>query len=59
MQNFFGYGSGVKKSISAHLRYLGVVFTSDGMRNKIDARIGEAKTVLCEVYRSVVTKQEL
>ena len=42
------------------LKYLGVVFTGDGKRNKeIDTRIGTANAVLPEFYRSVVTKQEL
>ena len=40
--------------------YLGVVFTSDGRRNEeIDKWIGKANAVLRELYRSVVTKQEL
>jgi len=38
----------------------GVVFMSDGRRNmEIDTRNGKANAVLCESYRSVVTKQEL
>jgi len=42
------------------LKYLGLVFTGDGRRNKkIDARSGKAKTVLRELYRLLVTKQEL
>jgi len=41
-------------------KYLGMAFTSDGRRNKqIDTRIGKANAVLCELYRSVVTKWEL
>jgi len=41
-------------------RHLGVIFKSDGRQNKeIDTGIGEANAVLCELYRSVVTKQEL
>jgi len=40
--------------------YLGVVFTSDGSRNKeIDTRTGKANAVLRELYCSVVTKREL
>jgi len=42
------------------LKYLGVVFTNDGKRNKeIDTRIGKANAVLRELYRCVVTKWEL
>jgi len=38
-------------------KYLGVVSTSDGRRNKeIDTPIGKANPVLCELYRFVVTK---
>jgi len=41
-------------------KYLGVVFTSDGRRNEeIDRWIGKTNAVLCELYRSVVTKREL
>jgi len=41
-------------------KYLEVVFTSDGSRNKgITARTGEANAVLRELCRSVVTKREL
>jgi len=41
-------------------KYLGVVFTSAGRRNKeISTRIGKANAVLRELYRSVVTKREL
>jgi len=41
-------------------KYLGVVITSDGSRNKgIDTRIGKANAVLRELYCSVVTKREL
>jgi len=38
----------------------GVAFASDGRRGEeIDTRIVKANPVLCELYRSVVTKQEL
>ena len=41
-------------------KYIGTVFTSDGSRNKdIGTRIGKANAVLCELYRSVVTKQKI
>jgi len=41
-------------------KYLGVVFTSDGSRNKeIDTRKGKANAVLREFYWSVVAKREL
>jgi len=41
-------------------KYLGVVFTGDGIRNKgIDARIGKANPFLLELYCSAVTKREL
>jgi len=41
-------------------KYLGVVCTSDGSRNKgIDTRIGEANVVVRELYCWVVTKREL
>jgi len=41
-------------------KYLGVLFTSDGSRNKgIDARICKANAVLRELYSSVETKREL
>ena len=41
-------------------KYLEVVFTSDGSRNKgINTRAGEANAVLREFCRSVVTKREL
>ena len=41
-------------------KYLRVVFTSDGSRNKeIDAWIDKANTVLREFYCSVVAKREL
>jgi len=41
-------------------KYLEVVFTSDGSRNKqIDSRIGEANAVLRKLYCTVVVKQEL
>ena len=41
-------------------KYLGVVFTSDGRRHmEIDTLIDEANAVLRELYRPVVTKQEL
>ena len=40
-------------------KYLGVVFTRDGKRNKkIGARIGKAKVILRELCRSVVTIRE-
>jgi len=40
--------------------YLGVVFTSGESRNKgIDTLIGKANAVMCELYCSVVAKQEL
>jgi len=40
-------------------KYLGVVFTSDGNRNKgIDTLIGKANAVLRELYCSEVTKRE-
>jgi len=42
------------------LKYLGVVFTSDGSRNKeLDTRIGKANDVLRQLYCSVVMKREL
>jgi len=41
-------------------KYLMMVFSSDGSRNKgIDTRIGRANAVLRELYFSVVTKREL
>jgi len=41
-------------------KYLRVVFTSDGSRNKnIDTRIGKANSVLRELCCSVVTKREI
>jgi len=41
-------------------KYLRVVFTSNGSRNKkIDTRIGKANAVLREFYCSVVAKREL
>jgi len=41
-------------------QYLGVVFTSDGSRNKgIDTQICKANAVLRELYCSVVAKREL
>ena len=41
-------------------KYLRVVFTSDGSRNKeIDTRIGKENAVLREFYCSVVAKREL
>ena len=41
-------------------KYLGVVFTSDGSRNKgSDTRTGKANVFLRELYYSVVTKREL
>jgi len=42
------------------VRYIGVVFTSDRRwSEEIDARIGQTKAVLRELYCSVVTKREL
>jgi len=42
------------------LKYLVVVFTSDGRRSEeIDTRFGKANAVLREFYRSVVTNREL
>jgi len=42
------------------LKYLGVVFTSDGSRNKeINTQIGKANAVLRELYCSLVEKREL
>jgi len=41
-------------------KYLWVVFTSDGSRNKeIDTRIGKVNAVLREIYWSVLMKREL
>jgi len=41
-------------------KYLGVVFRSDGSRNKsIDTLIGKANEVLRELYCSMMTKREL
>ena len=41
-------------------KYLVMVFTSDGSRNKgIDTRIGKPNAYLRELYCSVVTKWEL
>ena len=41
-------------------KYLGVVFTSDGSRNKgIDTRIGNANPFLRELYCSMVMNREL
>lgn len=41
------------------LKYFSVVFTRCGRRNKgIDTRVGEAKAVVRELYRFVVTKRE-
>jgi len=41
-------------------KYLEIVSTSDRRRNReIDTGIGKANAVLRELYRSVVTKQEL
>ena len=41
-------------------KYLGVVFASDGRRNKeIDIWIGKINAVLCKLYRSVLTEREL
>ena len=42
------------------VKYIGVVFTSDRRwSEEIDARIGQTKAVLRELYCSVVTKREL
>jgi len=39
-------------------KYLGLVFTSDGRRNKeLDTRVGKANAVLRELYCPVVTKR--
>ena len=52
--------SGNKISAGRDVHGFGLVSTSDGRQNrKIDRRIGKAKTVQREVYRSVVTKREL
>jgi len=41
-------------------KHLGMVFTSDGCRNKlIDGRIGKANAVLRELYGTVVAKREI
>ena len=41
-------------------KYLGMIFTSDGYRNKWnDTRIGKANAVLRELYCSVVAKREI
>jgi len=41
-------------------KHLGVVFASDGRwSEEIDTRIGKPNAALRELYRSVVTKQEL
>jgi len=41
-------------------KYLGMVFTSDGSRNKeIDTRIGKGNAVLRELHCSVVAKREI
>jgi len=41
-------------------KYLGMVFTSDGYRNKWnDTRIGKANAVLRELYCSVFAKREI
>ena len=51
---------GNKMQQKEQFKYLGVVFTSNGRRDmEIDSRIGKASAVLHELYRSVVTKQEL
>ena len=42
------------------LKYLGVIFTSEGSRNReINTQIGKANAVLHELYCSVVAKREL
>ena len=41
-------------------KYLGVVFTSDGRRNReVDTRFGKANAVLLELDRYLVTEREL
>jgi len=41
-------------------KYLGMVFTSHGMRSEeIDTRIGKSNAVLRKLHRSVATKREL
>ena len=44
----------------AKFKYGGVIFARDGRwSEEIDTRTGKANAVLCELYRSVVTKREL
>ena len=41
-------------------KYFGVTFSSDGRRdNELDTCIGKASAVMCQLYQSVVLKQEL
>ena len=41
-------------------KYLGVTFLSDNRQdNKLDTHIGKACAVMCQLYQSVVLKQEL
>jgi len=41
-------------------KYTGMIFTSDGRRNKqIDTCMSERSAILCEIYYSVLTKREL
>jgi len=40
-------------------KYLGMLFTSDERRNKIDTRIGKANAVLRKLHRSVVIKRDV
>jgi len=52
----------VKRQYTAagrELKFFGLVFTSDGRRNrKIDISIGKTNAVLRELYPSVFTKRE-
>jgi len=48
------------QQVEKSIKYLGMVLTSDGSRNKnIDTRFGSPNTVLRELYCSVVTKREI
>jgi len=50
--------SGNTLQVVETFKYLGVVFTSDGSRNKhVGTRIGKVNVVLLELCRTVVTKQ--
>ena len=52
--------SGILRQQAEKFEYLGLVCTTDGRQNKeLNVQIGKANTVLCEPYRSVVTKREL